>query len=48
MGTKRAFEEDLQGFIKHQKHLDYAAKPASVTETKLSLETVQVVGIPGT
>ncbi|XP_076948421.1 AT-rich interactive domain-containing protein 1-like isoform X2 [Bidens hawaiensis] len=47
MGTKRAFEEDLQGFIKNPKHLDYATKPASVTETKLSLETVQVVGIPG-
>ncbi|XP_076890380.1 uncharacterized protein LOC143541434 [Bidens hawaiensis] len=47
MGTKRAFEEDLQGFIKHPKHLDYATKPASVAETKLSLETVQVVGIPG-
>ncbi|XP_076900822.1 uncharacterized protein LOC143555075 isoform X2 [Bidens hawaiensis] len=47
MGTKRAFEEDLQGFIKHPKHLNYATKPASVTETKLSLETIQVVGIPG-
>ncbi|MFS8033020.1 putative SANT/Myb domain-containing protein [Helianthus anomalus] len=47
MGTKRAFEEDLQEFIKHPKHFDFGNKPASFTETKLPLETVQVVGIPG-
>ncbi|KAI3714308.1 hypothetical protein L1987_72905 [Smallanthus sonchifolius] len=47
MGTKRAFEEDLQEFIKHPKHLDYGNKAASVAETKLPLETVQLVGIAG-
>ncbi|KAL8267549.1 hypothetical protein R6Q59_004893 [Mikania micrantha] len=47
MGTKRAFEEDLQEFIKLPKHFDHCYKPASVAETKLPLETVHVVGIAG-
>ncbi|CAI9275909.1 unnamed protein product [Lactuca saligna] len=32
MGTKRAFNEDLQEFIEHPKHLDYGNKSASFTD----------------
>nr|XP_043608341.1 uncharacterized protein LOC122580136 [Erigeron canadensis]XP_043608342.1 uncharacterized protein LOC122580136 [Erigeron canadensis] len=47
MGTKRAFDEDLQEFIKHPKHISYGSNPASAAESKLFLETFQVAGIGG-
>ncbi|KAK1437711.1 hypothetical protein QVD17_03507 [Tagetes erecta] len=47
MGTKRAFDEDLQEFIKHPRHLDFGNKLGSVAETKPPLETVEVAGIAG-
>lgn len=47
MGTKRAFDEDLQELMKHPKNLDHGNKPVSFEENKLPLETLQVVGIAG-
>ncbi|KAJ9549219.1 hypothetical protein OSB04_021762 [Centaurea solstitialis] len=47
MGTKRAFDEDLQELIKHPKNLDHGIKPASFEENKFPHETFQDVGIAG-
>ncbi|KAK9063638.1 hypothetical protein SSX86_017509 [Deinandra increscens subsp. villosa] len=49
MGTKRPFDEDLQEFIKHPKHLENGNKPDSSGEEKPSLEPSQnfIVGEGG-
>ncbi|XP_076927129.1 AT-rich interactive domain-containing protein 1-like [Bidens hawaiensis] len=47
MGTKRPFDEDLQEFMKHPKHLDNGNKPDSLGEEKPSLEPSQNVVIAG-
>lgn len=38
MGTKRPFDEDLQEFIKHPKHLEHGNKPDPFGEDRYSLE----------
>ncbi|KAI3730713.1 hypothetical protein L1987_61888 [Smallanthus sonchifolius] len=47
MGTKRPFEEDLQEFIKHPKHLENGNTPDLFGEVKLSLGPSQNVVIAG-
>ncbi|XP_076952348.1 uncharacterized protein LOC143626048 [Bidens hawaiensis] len=47
MGTKRPFDEDLQEFIKHPKHLDNGNKPDTLFEEKPPLEPSQNVVIAG-
>ncbi|KAI3516578.1 hypothetical protein L1887_15499 [Cichorium endivia] len=47
MGTKRPFDEDLQEFIKHPKHLENGNKPDSFGEDRHSLEASHNVGITG-
>ncbi|KAF5793886.1 putative transcription factor MYB family [Helianthus annuus] len=47
MGTKRPFDEELQEFIKHPKHLEYEDKPDSFGEEKPSLEPSQNVVVVG-
>ncbi|KAI3817330.1 hypothetical protein L1987_11120 [Smallanthus sonchifolius] len=47
MGTKRPFEEDVQEFIKHPKHLENGNKPDLFGEVKLSLGPSQNVVIAG-
>ncbi|CAH1431486.1 unnamed protein product [Lactuca virosa] len=48
MGTKRPFDEDLQEFIKHPKHLENGNKPDPFgEEDKHTLETSHNLGITG-
>lgn len=47
MGTKRPFDEDLQEFIKHPKHLENGNKPDPFGEDRHSLETSHSFGITG-
>lgn len=47
MGTKRPFDEDLQEFIKHPRHLENVNKPDSFGEEKQSFEPYQNAVIVG-
>ncbi|KAK1415997.1 hypothetical protein QVD17_31785 [Tagetes erecta] len=47
MGTKRLFDEDLQEFIKHPRHLENGNKPDLFGEEKQSLEPAQNAVIVG-
>lgn len=48
MGTKRPFDEDIQEFIKHPKHLENGNKPDPFgEEDKHTLETSHNLGITG-
>ncbi|GKD20604.1 hypothetical protein Tco_1222307 [Tanacetum coccineum] len=47
MGTKRPFDEGLQEFIKHPRHIDNGNKPDYFGEDKHSYETSQYGKIAG-
>lgn len=47
MGTKRPFDEDLQEFIKHPKHIENGNKPDSFGEDKQYFEISQNLEISG-
>ena len=47
MGTKRPFDEDLQEFIKHPRHVDNGNKPDYFGEDKHLYETSQNGEIAG-
>nr|XP_043605879.1 uncharacterized protein LOC122578072 [Erigeron canadensis] len=47
MGTKRPFDEDLQEFFKHPKHIESENKPDFFGEDKSSFEAAQNVVVAG-